>query len=241
MKRIYLLIVLTVFSFSLVNAQTENKNVLKFFPTSVAFGKATLGYERVLSSNKSLTLYVGIPTGIDPVKYMPEMTEDFINLRSGKISGLFLMSGYRFNFSKKGAPVGFYIEPYIKHESYTMDFNTDFTLDDEVYPANFYGEYSGFGGGIQMGVQYIIANFITLDFSFLGIEAKSADALLTVTDKEGLVDIDELYDEIVNNFSDIPIIGESFEFEKGSDYVTSKVTNFILPGARFAFSIGIAF
>lgn len=242
MKRYLFLSTLVVFTFSFANAQTDNKNVVKFFPTSLMFGKATIGYERVLNSNSSLTLNFGFPSGINPLDYVPELPSNDITLNSGKLSGLFIMPGYRFNFSKKGAPVGFFIEPYLKYESFNLDFNAEITdNNNELYPANFLGDYSGYGGGIQMGVQCLIANRITLEWSFLGLEAKMANANITITDLGGNVNIDELFNNISTDFSDIPIIGKSLVFEKGAHSVGAKASNFILPGARFAFSIGIAF
>lgn len=92
-----------------------------------------------------------------------------------------------------------------------------------------------------MGVQCLLFKVVTLDWSFFGLEAKSANASLTVTDKTGQIDIDELYTEIETNFSDISVIGNKLEFEKGPDYVRAKAPSFFMPGFRFAFSIGISF
>lgn len=254
MKRFFLLSALIAFTISFSNAQTETtqaedapfnnkRNVIKFFPTSLAFGKATIGYERVINKNGSFTFNLGLPSGINPLDYAPDFSSEEFSMKSGTISGKLFMPGYRFNFSKKGAPVGFFIEPYMKYESFTLDFEAEFTdtNDNTVYPAKFDGDYSGFGGGIQMGVQCMIAKTITLEWSFFGLEAKSANAELTVTDVNGTIDIDELFDEIEVNFSDIPLIGNKLEFVKGSDYVGAKTNKLILPGFRFAFSVGIAF
>lgn len=241
MKKTCLIVLLIVFSISITNAQTENKNVVKIFPTSILFGKATLGYERVLNENSSFTLNLGIPSGIDPLSYLPEIPAEDISLDNGQLSGVLVMPGYRFNFSKKGAPLGFFIETYLKYESFEMDFNAEYNDNGDLYPVSFLGEYSGMGGGIQMGVQYLVAKAVTLEFSFLGLEAKSANAKLTITDLSGNIDMDELYSNIEADFSDVPLIGNSLEFIKGSNYVGAEATHFFLPGARFAFSIGFSF
>ncbi|MDA3906166.1 MAG: hypothetical protein PF484_08845 [Bacteroidales bacterium] len=247
MKRHLLLISIMAFAISITNAQTENeqpaskRNVLKFYPTSLIFGKATIGYERVINENSSFTFNLGLPSGINPLDYAPDLPSDDFSLDNGKVSGMLFMPGYRFNFSKKGAPFGFYIEPYLKYESFTLDFDSEFTFDNESYPTSFDGDYSAYGGGVQMGVQCLIANVITLEWSFLGLEVKSASSSITITDNNGTIPINELFDEIEGNFTDIPLIGSSLEFEKGAHSVGAKASNFLIPGARFAFSIGIAF
>lgn len=143
MKKYLLLSTLVVFTFSFANAQTDNKNVVKFFPTSLMFGKATIGYERVLNSNGSFTFNLGLPSGINPLDYAPNDPSEDLILSNGKLSGLLVMSGYRFNFSKKGAPLGFYIETYAKYESFNMDSDAEFTdNNNDAYSANFKGDYS---------------------------------------------------------------------------------------------------
>jgi len=242
MKKLSLILALLIcYSISL-QAQTDKRNVVKFFPTSVLFGKATFGYERVLSSKTSFTLNLGLTSGIEPLSYAPEISTPDFNLLSGKLSGKLVMPGFRFNFSQKGAPIGFFIETYLKYESFDLDFNAEVTQNiNEKYSAALTGDYSGMGGGIQMGVQFLIAKRVTLEWSILGIEAKSATASITVTDLAGNMDIDDLFGSFEADFSDIPLIGKSLGFEKSRDSVTAKASNFILPGLRTAFSIGISF
>lgn len=111
MKKTCLILILIVFSISITHAQTENKNVVKIFPTSIMFGKATFGYERVLNENSSFTFNLGIPSGIDPLSYLPEIPAEDISLDNGQLSGVLVMSGYRFNFSKREPLLGFLSKP----------------------------------------------------------------------------------------------------------------------------------
>lgn len=225
-------------------AQTDNKNIIKIFPTSFLFGKATLGYERVINEKSSVTFNLGLPTGTNPLNMVPVEESDGINLLDGKLNGLLVMPGYRFNFSKRGAPLGFYIEPYLKYESFNVDFDAEF-IDKELNErilSQLDGRYSGLGAGFQMGVQFFIGDVVSVEWSFLGLEGKSANAEFTYTDLEGNVDIDDVYNEVVGIVpSDTPFIGDKMTYEKGSDYVKAKASNVILPGLRSAFSIGIAF
>jgi len=224
-------------------AQTDNKNVVKIFPTSFLFGKATLGYERVLNDNSSFTLNIGLPSGISPSKYVSFEETEWLNLIDGKLDGFLLMPGYRFNFSKKGAPLGFYIEPYLKYEEFSTSWQAEFIDDEnERFLSSFDGSYSGLGVGIQMGFLFLIGDVVSIEWSFFGLEAKTPNAEIKYTDLSGGADIDDVYVEIAENFSsDIPVIGDKIEFEKGSNYVKGIASDFILPGFRSAISIGIAF
>jgi hypothetical protein len=227
---------------SICSAQTDKRNVVKVFPTSVLFGKATIGYERVINENGSFTFVLGLPTGTNSLKFEPKGFSEEFNAISGNLKGLVLMPGYRFNLSRKGAPLGFFVEPYLKYEKFDLDFHADF-IDDENdhFLGNIDGNYSGLGAGIQMGVLCLIADVVSLELSFLGFEAKVANADLTWTDESDEVDLDDVYDELESDFADIPLIGDKVEYEQGDSYVNANISKFILPGFRFAFSVGIAF
>lgn len=242
MKKILMFVIFFTLTISICSAQTENKNIVKIFPTSIIFGKTTIGYERVINENGSITFNLGLPTGINHLDLVPDNYLDEINIMDSKLKGLLLMPGYRFNFSKKGAPLGFYIEPYLKYENFNVDFDSEFIDDEnERFLANINGNYSGFGAGVQMGVLCLISDVVSLEWSFLGLEAKAANADLTWTDVSGGVDIDDVYDELESDFSDIPVVGDLIEYEKGSNFIKANIPKQFLPGFRFAFSIGIAF
>ncbi|NQU54964.1 MAG: hypothetical protein HQ522_20790 [Bacteroidetes bacterium] len=241
MKKKLSLAFLFVLTVSIGFAQTDKKNIIKVFPTSFVFGKGTLGYERVINENGSITFNLGLPTGMDPLKYIPE--EDDINYLDGKLDGLLLMPGYRFNFSKKNAPIGFFIEPYLKYESFGANITGEFIDDDnERYLADLDGKFSGIGGGFQLGFQFLIGDVVSIEWSLIGFEVKSANAEFTYTDLDGNVNMDDAYDFVVDIIPpDTPLIGDNMTYEKGSDYVKAKASNVIIPGLRSAFSIGVAF
>ena len=242
MKNLLTLALFVTLSISTCSAQTENKNIVKIFPTSIFVGKTTIGYERVINENGSITFNLGLPTGTNPLIYVTDDEIEQVNFIDGKLDGILLMPGYRFNLSKKGAPLGFYIEPYLKYEKFNLDFSADFIDDEfEYFLGNIEGNYSGIGAGVQMGVLCMISDVVSLEWSFLGFEAKSANADVKWTDESGGVDIDDVYNDLVSDFSDIPIIGDKVEFEKGINYVKANIPRLVIPGFRFAFSIGIAF
>ena len=72
MKKLVMLVVFVTLIMSICSAQTDKKNVVKVFPTSVLFGKAAIGYERVINENASFTFVLGLPTGTNSLKFEPK-------------------------------------------------------------------------------------------------------------------------------------------------------------------------
>lgn len=242
MKKISLSVLLLFFSGLLVFAQTEKKNIVKVFPTSFVFGKGTFGYERVIDEKSSFTFNLGIPTGVNPLNVVSVEENDEMNLLSGKLNAWVLMPGYRFNYSEKGAPLGFFMEPYLKYERYNAIMDSEFIDDEkERFLSNIDANYGGFGAGIQIGIQYLIKDVVSVEWSIIGLEAKVANLNFVYTDLDGGVDIDDVNEELQADYNDLPIIGKRIEYETASGKVYGKAKGFIFPGVRSAFSIGIAF
>lgn len=242
MKKTYAFFILIFMIHQFVFAQTEKQNVVKVFPTSFVFGKGTFGYERVIDENHSFTFNLGIPTGVNPLNIVSIEENDEMNLLRGKMSAWMLMPGYRINLSKRGAPVGFYTEPYLKYERFKVNMDSEFIDDEkERFLSNIDASYGGFGAGIQIGFQCLIGDVVSLEWSVIGLEAKIANIDFVYTDLDGGVDINDVNDELQADYSDLPVIGEKIEFETGTHKVYGKAKGFLFPGVRSAVSIGIAF
>lgn len=241
MKKFTAFAILIAFSISFLNAQTDKKNVVKIFPTSVLFGKTTLGYERVINENGSFTLNIGLPTGTNLESYAPSDTEEGLDIISGKLKGFVFMPGYRLNLSKKGAPLGFFLDTYLKYENFNFNVDGEFSDEGELYSSNIDATLSAFGGGFAFGTQCLISDVVSLELSFFGLEAKAGTFDLTWLDKSGEVDLDKVYDELESSLSDVPVIGNKVELTKTSNSVNANIKNQFMPGFRFAFSLGIAF
>lgn len=244
MKKLISFIFLFAISILIVSAQTDKKNIIKFFPISPFFGKATFGYERVINEKSSVTFNMGLPTGVQMENFLSSNMSDGFDASSGSIKGLLIMPGYRINLSKKNAPLGFYFEPYLKYEKFEMDILGEFIDDDDDrFPGGLNGNYSGFGLGFQFGAQWLISDVVSIDFTIIGTEGKIGTMELLYTDNSGGVDIDDVYIELEDALNNVPIIGDKIELTKdvNNGLIVAKLPKQFIPGIRFAFSIGIAF
>ena len=241
MKKIIATSILLMFTITTLFSQTEKRNIIKLYPTSMAFGKTTLGYERVLNENGSFTFNLGLPTGMNFESYVPSETEEGLDVTTGKLKGFLLMPGYRLNFSKKGAPLGFYLDTYAKYENFNMIINGEYLDEGERNESNIDGTFGAFGAGFAFGAQCLIGDVVSLDLTFFGLEAKAASLDVTWLDKSGHADIDAIYADMESSLTDIPEIGDKVELSRTEHSVNAKLKNQFMPGFRFAFSLGIAF
>ncbi len=244
MRKNILVTLLLAMSIIAVSAQTDKKNIVKIFPVSPFFGKTTLGYERVINEQGSLTFNLGLPTGVTINRYLDSNTSEGFDPESGKLKGLLIMPGYRFNLSKRTAPLGFYFEPFLKYEKFDVDISGYF-VDNEMerFSGNLTGDYSGFGLGVQFGAEWLISDVVSVDFTIIGTEAKIGTMELLYTDLSHEVNINDVYDELADGIDNVPIIGDKIELTKdaANGLVSMKLPKQFVPGLRFTFSLGIAF
>ena len=244
MRKKFLVTFLLAMSIIAASAQTEKKNIVKLFPVSPFFGKTTLGYERVINEQGSLTFNLGLPTGVTINRYLDSNSSEGFDPESGNLKGLLIMPGYRLNLSKRSAPLGFYFEPFLKYEKFDVDISGYF-VDNEMerFSGNLTGDYSGFGLGVQFGAEWLISDVVSVDFTIIGTEAKIGTMELLYTDLSHEVNIDDVYDELADGIDNVPIIGDKIELTKDAakGLVSMKLPKQFVPGLRFTFSLGIAF
>jgi hypothetical protein len=140
---------------------------IKWNPESLFFGKISTFGEFNFKHKKSFTLGIGIP-------YNKSFTYKLDDKdRSIATKTFSIMGGYRMYFGKKEMK-GFYFEPYLKYMK--NDASTIINTDLNGTPTDFVttSAYSGFGVGLQLGVQFMIAKRVVFDMFFLGPEANSA-------------------------------------------------------------------
>lgn len=248
MKRIFFLLTLSCLS-HYVNAQAgDAANVehyqpstsIKWNPSSLYFGKIGLMGEYNFKKKKSVTLNVGIPMSKTTTVKIDDKD------RSVEMKTFSIMGGYRMYLGKKEM-TGVYFEPYLKYVK--SDASTILDTDLDGTPTNFAttSAYTGFGVGAQLGVQFMIAKRVVLDFFFLGPEANSSKHKvvmhdITSTDAWDAQEAADAQAEINDSVGDLPIIGDKLNVvvDPNAKTVSSDYSGF-LPGLRFGLSVGVRF
>lgn len=213
---------------------------IKWSPASLAFGKIGLGSEFNFAKKKSITFNIGIPAE-------NTLTAEIDNVdRSLKMKTFSVMAGYRMYLGKKEMK-GFYFEPYLKYLNNEAVTNTDFDIGLTSRPFTITSEYSGVGIGAQLGVQFVIAKKIVIDWYFLGPEANSAKhKILAQETGNGLpwtnAEAQDAEDEINSFVNDIPLLRDNLDVTVNAAARNVRTDfNGFLPGIRSGISIGIRF
>jgi hypothetical protein len=232
-----LLCVILTLSSAIAQNVTEPKNVVNLGLGGLALGNVSLNYERTFSDSRAASLTAGllIPRKLPSLIYDNISDEDNWDT-DNKLSGFFIMPEYRFYPSYKIAPEGFYIAPFLRFNYYTLDISGDF---DDV-TADIKGKFTGFGGGVQFGMHWVIKERVSIDFYMAGIGLYYDNFSLRFESDDPDVDYDELGNDVEVDVTGIPVIGEKTEIEVGDDYVDAK-SSFLFPGFRSGLSIGIVF
>lgn len=234
-----LLLVALLFTIQL-SAQKSSNVVVKWAPGALAFGKISVAGEYNFKPRKSITLQVGIPSARTYAVEYDGKDSDI------KLEGTSVLAGFRYYLSKRQVS-GFYIEPYGKYVSQEGSgiLNGDLTNEPADFDTKF--SYKAFGVGAQLGVQFLIAKRVALDFYMLGPEANMAEVGFNARDISSNQQwtqeaADEARADIEEAIRDIPIIGKKTEItvDRNTNSVSVDYDGF-LPSLRFGVSIGIRF
>jgi len=234
-----LLFVATILFFACSFAQRYNRDlIVKWAPGSLISGKFTLGGEYNFKEKNSVELIIGIPAGRNYHFEYDNNTSDL------SIKAFSALVGYRYYLGKK--PVsGFYVEPYFKYLHHEASGVLIGELDGETARFDTRTDYKGIGIGAQLGVQFLIAKKISLDFFLLGPEANSSRFTTSATDVASSIpwtelDASEAEQDIKDVVNDIPLVGDKIEVrvDQNTKTVTTSYKGFI-PGIRFGASVGI--
>ena len=252
MKKIFLIVsCLSVFATSQAQSDDDKTEkpekdsfqpsaAVKWNPSSLYFGKIGLQGEYNFKKKRSLTFAVGIPMSKTTTVKMDDEDRDV------EMKTFSLMGGYRMYLGKKNM-TGLYFEPYLKYVK--NDAATLISTDLDGEPVDFAttSQYSGFGLGAQLGVQFMIAKKITLDFFFLGPEANTVKHSVLMKDISSTLPWDpnqaaDAEKEINESIGDLPIIGNKLKVavDANKKTVSSEYKGF-LPGVRFGLSVGVRF
>lgn len=243
-------------SVSKVKASNEElkfpKNSFKINLSSLAFKSYSLYYERSLSRKISFSAgYRTMPStnlgGLPLVKKLNEKFNDGDELLEGinrmEASGNAYTGEFRFYGGKKPGARGFYLTLYGRYATFNHDYDYRFTSSSNSsvsIPLN--SKVQGYGGGLMLGKQWLIANRVTLDVYLVGAHYGK----LTGTSK-GPADLSSLSDtdkqDLKNKLEGILIIKEKplLSTTVNNQGVTGKIDGPFAGVRGLGFSLGIAF
>ena len=220
------------------NLQAQNRVFgLKLYPVPLIFGKTALQAELMLSPNRSLTFDysnrdVDVTKGIIGELIVENVDEPV----SGTYKSLILNPSFRMYSKKKEGPRGLYFAIGARYT--TME--TALIVDDDEYP-NTAVEASAtmFGAQIDMGVQWLIGNRVSIDWNFLGLGGQFGNLEgFGISPNLDPTDAQDFADEVNRIADQVPLV--NLEFVADGNTVSASGNQFI-PIARSRLSIGIFF
>ena len=239
-KKLIYLIALFVF-FQSVSAQKvfSPKITLKWAPTGLILGDASLQGEYSFLDKSSLTAKIGVPFNRS---YHANFDGHDVDMSMKAFS---FLAGYRKYLSKQILR-GFYIEPFFTYAHHTSDGTGEGTLDNQPVTMDFTNAYNGVGVGVQLGSQFIIAKRIVIDLFFFGPQLTSSTNNFRAIDYNdsaswNTIQGDEAEQDIRDFLNQFPFIKNkvAVHVDKPNKTVTADFSG-ALVGLRFGVSIGIA-
>jgi hypothetical protein len=219
------------------------KNVIRYnLSSALLFGvdkTIILGYERVLSPHRSISINAG---KIALPKLVNIETDSFSLNKNGTNNGVNISLDYRFYLSSENkhlAPHGVYIGPWYSYNSFTRENSWDYKASGSQKVANTESKMNINSLGFELGYQFILWKRLAIDFvtigpgfGFYNVKAKF-DSNLTDAEKEQLRQA--LTDALTQKFPGMDIVFEDKELNaNGKMNVTSL-------GFRYVVHIGFNF
>jgi hypothetical protein len=245
MKKLNLICLLLIATL-LLNAQA-GKNIIKINLPSVALNTYSLQYERVLNNRQSTALGIAISPNTD-LPFKKRLMDQFGGnedakraIETTKFTKFTLTPEYRFYFSKKGAPTGFYLAPFARYTH--MSINQDYTYTPSSgieHTANLKGKFNGIGGGIMIGTQWMLGKNVTLDWWILGPFIGALDSEFKGVDDMSDLSAQDKAD-LEKDIEDVDIPLWDIDATVGNDIITAKLKGPFYGVRAFGFSLGIRF
>ena len=149
-------------------------NIVKLNLSSLAYRNIALQYERVLGNKVSVACGIRyMPNGSVPfTKTLDDIVTsggDSSDFSAWKASSLAITPEFR--FYPKHAGKGFYLAPYFRYRSVSLDLPVDYTDDfNKAQKINATGNFNSYIGGIMIGSQFNLGPMVTLDWFIVGFQ-----------------------------------------------------------------------
>ncbi|MEL6589967.1 MAG: DUF3575 domain-containing protein [Bacteroidota bacterium] len=220
-------------------------NIVKLRLGQLGAGKAEVTYERVVSDNQSLAISVGfrIPRTV-PLDNISSDTLFTSASGNSRFNGFSITPEYRFYLGSEGAPYKFYIGPYLRYRRWGYELTTNVVYEDngslEDLDVSIDGSWSAFGGGVTMGVQWLINDVVSIDWNIVGLGLMYNSIAFTGTTPDPDADWAQVVNELDEAFGEAPVLGNRFEVTEDGASASGRF-GFAFPGLRSNISLGIAF
>lgn len=238
-KLLSILLISVIFCSSAVKAQDGPKNVVKLNLMALAFTNISLQYEHAFGEKISGALGFTIM----PSRSLPSSIASDPMLANTTISDWSITPEFRwYPGTKQGAPRGFYIAPYLRYSKTNIDIPFDVTLTGQApHTYNIEASYSGIGGGMMFGAQWIIKDVFSIDWWILGGHYGSGSAAVSLNDALIGSLSQAQKDELKAELDGIEVPGGTVKSSISGNNATVNVENLMYFGLRTGLTIGYAF
>ncbi len=162
-------------------AAQQGKNEFKVNLSSFVTKGYGLQYERQIGKKFTVALgYSKIPEGKIAFQSVIENLIDDPNVKVGdfKLGTSIITPELRWYFGKKGAFHGFYLAPYGRFSTYTMQVPVSFVSSFDKRTALFNGKINNNTVGLMVGSQFKLSKMLYLDWWIVGASIGSASGNL---------------------------------------------------------------
>ena len=176
-----------------------HKNVVRInvsYPLLFGGNNLVLGYERVVKPHQSFSVNVGL-TNLPKVK---SFDLDSLSIgQNSKTDGYNISADYRFYLKKENkflAPRGVYIGPYAFYYNFKRESDLNFQTGGVVKGLESEIKLDIFGGGVELGYQFLFWKRVTLDLVLIGPGIASYSFKATVGGDINEDKLEEVRDEL---------------------------------------------
>lgn len=174
----------------------EKKNCVKINLLSLAYKNIGIQYERALAPKIAVACQIRfMPKGSLPFSNsLDAAAGDSLDVSAIKVGSFAITPEFR--FYPKHVMKGFYLAPYLRYRSVSLDAPMTYTDDQNGSQSILLtGKFSTFGGGLMIGSHFNIGKSFSLDWFILGahfsstsmsLSGKAAGANMSTTEQADL-------------------------------------------------------
>lgn len=223
------------------DTRKPQRNIVKIGLLGLPIQNFNLAYERILSGKTSLNIHGSYYKYANKLPFVSNIS----SLDKGtpwQLSGFSVSPEFRVYGKKKGAPRGFYFAPYLNYAKHQLSVRDVEIEEPEPIEANLEADWTAIGAGVQLGVQWVIKNRVTIDWGFLGLGVNYTTLNVWVQSDLDEVNYEETARELEQDIKEenIPLIGDKLEFSAGEDFIEATLPVF-LPALRSRLTVGFWF